>query len=307
MRPALAAWMRERFPARNALFFVVFYATALLVARGSADAGPVVLAWSDVAGFVALWCFFLMLRVFDEHKDFEADGVAHPQRVLQRGLITLRHLKVVGIVAIAIQLTVSVVIDGAIGPATAWWAAAFLWSILMAREFFVREWIRRHLIVYALSHMVIMPILAMWVATMGSPRAHDAPAAWAFAALSLLAGLAFEIARKIRSPEQEHPMADSYTQALGVRAASAVLAGLVVATAAASLLLASLATGGVPVAAYAALVATVGLAGAAILRFRARPTPASVRTSEAAVGVATLATHVIVIAAVVAAHGLVLR
>lgn len=307
MRRALGAWMRERFPARNAVFFVVFYATALLVARGSSGAGPVVLAWSDIAGFIALWCFFLMLRVFDEHKDFEADALAHPQRVLQRGLIMLRDLEVVGIVTIAIQLGVSLWLDGTVGQVTAWWAAAFAWSILMAREFFVRDWIRKHLVIYAISHMAVMPIIAMWVAAMGSPRASESPAAWAFAALSLLAGLAFEIARKIRAPEEEHPMADSYTRALGIHRASAVLLCVVMASALASLLLSSLATGGISAAAYAALGGSVLLAAAAIVRFRLRPTPGSAKTSEAAVGIATLTTHAVVIVAVLARHGLAIQ
>jgi hypothetical protein len=142
---------------------------------------------------------------------------------------------------------------------------------------------------------------------MGSPRATGSPAVWAFAALSLLAGLAFEIARKIRAPEQEHPMADSYTQALGIRAASTVLLAVVVASALAALLLSILATGDASLAAYAALGVSVLLAAAAITRFRLHPTAASVKTSEAAVGVATLATHVIVIVAVVVTHGLVIR
>ena len=305
MSPALGAWMRERFPARNAVFFAVFFMTALLVARTTAGgSGPVAVSLRDIAGFAAVWCFFLMLRVFDEHKDFEADAIAHPQRVLQRGLITLRDLKLVGAVAIAIQLGVSLWFDGGAGPVTAWWLAALAWSTLMAREFFVREWFRRHLVVYALSHIVVMAIIAMWIATMGAPRAAFAGAPWAFAVLSLFAGLAFEIARKMRAPEQEHPMADSYTQALGVRVASGLLLGVVVGAGVVALGLTALLTGRVGMIALATLAAAVLLAASSIARFRSRPTAATAKRSEAAVGVAALATHVVVIAVLMAAHGL---
>jgi hypothetical protein len=302
---ALAAWMRERFPVRNAVFFAVFYATALLVARATARGpGPVVLTLRDLAGFVAVWCFFLMLRVFDEHKDFEADAIAHPTRVLQRGLITLGDLKRVGGVAIAVQLGIGLWLDRGIGPVTGWWVAAFAWSILMAREFFVRAWIRRHLVVYALTHIVVMAILAMWIATMGAPRAVHAAASWAFAALSLFAGLAFEIARKMRAPEQEHPLADSYTQALGVPRASLLLVGTVIGAALAAIGLTSLLTGRVGMIAVVPVGAVAVLAALSIARFRSRPTPAAARRSEAAVGVAALATHVVVIATLLVAHGL---
>jgi 4-hydroxybenzoate polyprenyltransferase len=301
---ALAAWMQERFPARNATFFAVFYATALLVARAAGGSGPLIVTWRDLAAFPAVWCFFLMLRVFDEHKDFAADAIAHPQRVLQRGLITLRDLRIVGLIAIVVQIGVSLWLDGGFGPVTAWWLAAFSWSVLMAREFFVRVWIRRHLVVYALTHIVVMAILAMWIAAMGSPRAALVSAPWLFAALSLFAGLAFEIARKLRAPEQEHPLADSYTQALGVPAASRLLLGVVIGASIAALALTALVAGRVGTIAPATLAIAAGIAAMAIARFRSRPTPASARRSEAAVGIAALTTHVVVIAALVVAHGL---
>ena len=300
----LRAWMGERFPTRNVVFFAVFYVTALLIGRASANgAGPMLLSPRDVAGFVAVWCFFLMLRVFDEHKDFEADAIAHPQRVLQRGLITLRDLQLVGVAATGVQLAVCLWLDGGIGPVTAWWLAALAWSGLMAREFFVREWLRAHLVVYALSHIVVMAMLAMWVATMGAGAPTTAASPWAFALLSLFAGLAFEIARKIRAPEQEHPMADSYTQALGVGRAAGMLLGVVLGAAGAALWLMVILSGGMGFIALVILLGAVGAAVVAIARFRSRPTAAAAKRSESAVGVAALATHLVVIATLVAAHG----
>jgi 4-hydroxybenzoate polyprenyltransferase len=295
--------MQERFPLRNAVFFAVFQATALLVARAAGADGPVTVEWRDLAAFPAVWCFFLMLRVFDEHKDFDADSVAHPNRVLQRGLVTLRDLRVVGAVAITVQVGTSWWFDGGIGPVTAWWSGAFLWSILMAREFFVRAWLRRHLIVYALTHIVVMVFLAMWIGTMGSPRAASTVAPWVFAGVSVLAGLAFEVARKIRAPEQEHPLADSYTQALGVPVASRLLAALTVATAISALWLTVLLTGRLGTVALVALASVVVLAGAALARFGTQPTPRGAKRSEAAVGIAALVTHVVIIGALLTEHG----
>src|SRR5690349_3066406 len=120
MMPAIGAWMSERFPARNTVFFAVFHATALLGARAPRAGGPVTVTWRDVAAFPAVWCFFLMLRVFDEHKDFDADAIAHPNRVLQRGLVTLRDLRVLGALAIAVQVGISIWLDAGIGNVTAW-------------------------------------------------------------------------------------------------------------------------------------------------------------------------------------------
>jgi 4-hydroxybenzoate polyprenyltransferase len=303
MTPALRLWLRERFPARNAIFFAVFHVTALLVARSTATSGVVALGWRDLAGFAGLWSFFLTLRVADEHKDFAADAVAHPARVLQRGLVTLRDLKVVGVLAVGAQLSISVWMDGGVGPVTRCWIATMVWSALMTREFFVRDWLRSRLVTYAVSHMLVMPFAAFWVATMATPRAVASPAVWAFAALSFLAGLAFEIGRKIRPPELEHPLADSYTQALGIPAASVLLFGVVIAASLAAVALTVLIADAAGAGVMTALGAAVLLAGSALASFQRRPTAAAARRSETAVGIAALATHLVPLVALLMARG----
>jgi 4-hydroxybenzoate polyprenyltransferase len=304
MTPAIGPWLRERFPARNAVFFVVFYVTALLVSRSAATTGAVWLGWRDLPGFAALWSFFLTLRIADEHKDFAVDAVAHPGRVLQRGLVTLGQLRVLGAVALAIQVAVSLLEDGgAVGPVTRTWLVVMAWSALMTREFFAREWLRRRLLVYATSHMLVMPLAALWVATMAAPRAAGSVTVWAFAALSFLAGLAFEIARKMRAPELEHPLADSYTQTLGIPAASVLLFTVVVAASGAALVLTTLLVGAAALGTMGVLGAAVILAGWALAGFLRRPTSAAAKRSEAAVGIAALATHLVPLAALLMARG----
>jgi len=308
----LAAWAMERFPARNGVFFATMYATALLVARAAATPGPVSVGWGDVPGFLALWAFFLLLRVFDEHKDFAADAVAHPDRVLQRGLITLRDLDVVGAAAVLLQLGVSLWRDAGVGVAMGWWLASLAWSVLMAREFFAPRWLRARLVPYALSHMVVMPLLVLWVMAMGSPAAVHAPRAATLApvvlmaALAFAAGLAVEVARKIRAPEDERPMADSYTRALGIRGAMRLLLS---ATLTAALLAGWLATRLAGDGSVALPSAAVGLGCAlavwAAASFARRPDGGRAKRVEGAVGLAVLLAHLLVAVTVLGARGLV--
>jgi hypothetical protein len=302
VRPALGAWLGERFPARNAVFFIVFYLTGLVVARAAAQPGAIAVGWRDIPGGVALWCFFLTLRIADEHKDFAADSVAHPQRVLQRGLITLPQLRVVGACAAIVQIATCVWLDGGIGRAGTAWLAAMTWSALMAREFFARDWLRPRLMVYALSHLLVMPLVALWIAAMAAPNALGTRPVAAFAVLALLAGLAFEIARKIRAPEVEHPLADSYTQSLGVAMACIVLLAALLGATAAGLTLTGLVVR-VGLAALAVSGAATLLAAYAIARFGQTPTVAATRRAEAAVGVATLVTHLVPVVTIVLARG----
>ena len=301
----MLAWMNERFPLRNGLFFVLLYVTTVVVARASMS-DTVALTVHDVLGVAALWSFFLLLRVLDEHKDFAADTIAHPERVLQRGLVTLSHLRAVGAYAVALQLVVSLWLDRGIGAVTLWWLAALGWSALMAREFFVPAWLRRHLLVYAVSHMAVMPLLVGWVATMGANGATRRPVVWALAALVFLAGFVFEVARKIRSPEDERPAADSYTRALGVRGASTLLASLALLTFIVALVVARwFSQAGVPAAATTAAL-SVGAAAAA-LWFGRRPTRRQAKLAEAAAGLSIMAAHVMVVVAVSSVREIVWR
>ena len=282
------AWIAERFPLGNGLLFFVVYAAALLLGR-SAGGGLVVLHLGDLGGFAAAWAFFLMLRVFDEHKDFGSDCRLYPERVLSRGLITLGQLKVVGAIAIAVQLGVSLALDGGVGPVTLRWLVVMGWSALMLREFFVREWLGRHLVVYAVSHMVVTPLAMLWLAAMGAGRAPLDRRVLAYAGLSLLFGFCFELARKMKAPADEQPGVDTYTRRFGVWPVAFTVSVLwALATVTLGLILVD---GGIDPRApglWAGLVALTLPAPLLLERFAHRPTAATAKWAQAAVGLSML-------------------
>lgn len=302
------AWMAERFPAANAVLVLLVWAAAFAWGRFQAAGGPVGFRPRDVIGFLAAYGYFLLLRVFDEHKDYAHDKIAHPHRVLQRGLITLQHLRVAGAIAVAVQLGGSVLLDGgAIGPITLAWAAAFLWSVLMAREFFVGEWLRPRLVLYAFSHMIAMPLCVHWMMRMGAANVPLPAAAWLLPATSYAYGFAIEIGRKLKAPEDERPEVDSYTKAFGTRRAPVVL-GLVLllVTAGFIWMVALCSDGGVRRVALALVVLTGALGVAACNPFRIEPSAKAAKICEAAVGVLVLVDHLALLGAVLATRGFVL-
>jgi 4-hydroxybenzoate polyprenyltransferase len=176
-------------------------------------------------------CLFFHLRVFDEHKDYADDCRYFPQRVLQRGLISLGALKILGGMAIVLEWLLG-----------AWlgWAtlvsilAAQAFSVLMLKEFFCRDWLRRHFLTYAMSHMLIMPLLALVVFSVATGRyLWEAPAwFWLYAFVGFFVSFNWEVSRKIRAPEQEIEGVETYTKVFGTYgAAYLVLAIRVVDTA----------------------------------------------------------------------------
>lgn len=217
------AWMQERFPFENAILFFVLYLTAVALGRTFMQVEGDLFIPLDIIGCFASWSFFLLLRIYDEHKDYEIDCKNYPERVLQRGLITLKHLKIVGAVCILFQLIYCLYLDQGVGVVTYTWLFITGYSALMTVEFFMHEWLSKRLVIYALSHMVIMPMIIYWFVALGVKSSPFVQQINLFAALSFLCGFSFEITRKTRGPEEERDSVDSYSKIMGIKGCVALI------------------------------------------------------------------------------------
>ena len=293
------AWVQERFPLPNALLFFALWAAAFLSGRALAvpDGASLTLNPYHAVGFLGAWSYFLLLRVYDEHKDYELDMLNYPNRVLQSGLITLGHLKVAGVVAVVAQLGTTLWLGDGFGPALWWWMAVMVWSALMAREFFIGEWLEQRLVLYAFSHMLSMPLALLWMAHMGARGRWLPPEIGWLAGAAFFSGAAFEVTRKLRAPSEERETVDSYARELGLRTGSVVvLVFLALSVGGQLMLLASVRELTLVwiLVALAPLIAPL----VTFLRFMSDPTVPRREANEASTALAMLAGYVIVIVAV---------
>ena len=221
------AWMDERFPFKNALLFFILYLTSAVVARSALN-GEVQVSLVDVLACIVTWSLFLVIRIFDEHKDYALDVINHPQRVLQSGLITLKHLKVLGAVAVIVQLMFSLYSDGfAFGGATISYLIMFTYLCLMGAEFFCGEWLEKRLTLYAFSHMLIMPLIVFWLANLAVPNAVLNESLMMMMLLAFISGFCFEITRKTKGVEEERDTVDSYSRIFGTKGSAYIVMILV--------------------------------------------------------------------------------
>lgn len=239
------AYLQERFPPGTyALLVAVFYLAAAWLGQvragggAGAEAGVVPLATGlrSLAGALVVLLAFFTLRVFDEEKDSEQDRLAHPERVLSRGLVTLAQLRRAGLVAIVLQGLLAALLGWV--PALAW-GGVLLFALAMKVEFFCGGVLRRHLVLYALTHNPVVCLLALFaIATgQGGGRLHLDAVLLLFLLLVTGLSLLFEVGRKVRAPEDERAGQDTYSAALGPRGASAFgIASLILAAAAGCLL-----------------------------------------------------------------------
>jgi len=304
----ILAWMDERFPFANALLFFILYLTSAAVARSVLDQ-EVKISLIDVISCLVTWGLFLVIRVFDEHKDYQQDVLNHPQRVLQSGLITLKHLKIMAIIAITAQVLFSLYLDDfSIGGATISWLIMFTYLCLMGAEFFCGEWLEKRLTLYAFSHMMIMPLTVFWLANLATPSVDVTsvltPSLYVMMLLAFVSGFCFEIARKTRGPEEERDTVDSYSKIFGTKGSAYVVMALV-STMLVSQVLLLLSIDVNYIWAYCiALVATYILAIKQVFSFVAEPSLKGREKNEATIAINMLVGYLVVIIAVLVSNGI---
>lgn len=106
--------------------------------------------------------YFIQVRLADEPKDFEHDSRYHSGRPVQRGLVTLSELRLTKRVVILLFLITACLSGSAtlVALAIVQQACAYITH----REFYVREWLRRHFFAYQFSHYIQLLLLG-WLTT----------------------------------------------------------------------------------------------------------------------------------------------
>ena len=218
-------YQRERFPlfSQGVLIGVISLCSvgfSVLLRSAAASAAPgsiVTLPQFALAVLVALGCalgFFFQMRVADEFKDYDTDLQYRPYRPVQRGLITLRELAWLAGGMMVVQLGLSLWLDvRMVLPLLLVWG----YMGLMRQEFFVRDWLRRHAVAYMLSHLVIAPLIFLYITACDWLVAGATPAIglfW-FLAAAFFNGIFYEIGRKIRAPQSEETGVETYSSLWG--------------------------------------------------------------------------------------------
>lgn len=195
-------WSNDRFPFFNVIvaFVMAFSIKGIFIGQNAFD-------WrlaDFLLGMLFLTLLFI-LRVMDEHKDFESDKSYHPDRAVQKGIIALKELRLLGILALAVQFICLFYLSKISSMTFLFWALVLIWSFLMLKEFFVKNWLRTHLFTYSILHLLISPFMFLtgWVFYSQTQSEFDFLKLAILMSLSLTTGLMFEVARKNRSAEED--------------------------------------------------------------------------------------------------------
>lgn len=202
------------FPYAAALYYLSYFFPGVI---GNRD--PFSLAESIIGCLVFFMALF-EIRILDEHKDYKKDVVAHPERMLSKGVITLADLRKLLYVMVALQTVMAIYL----GPAPfVVWLAMQVFSLLMFKEFFVPEFLNRHIGIYLLSHQISVPLALLFGISQRADLCYLGAVQPALLLMflfgTMMATINFEIARKTWSPDREHELADSYSKVWGIEGA----------------------------------------------------------------------------------------
>lgn len=197
----LKMWLDERFPLMNFVSGAFIYLLAKSIYSLDHDL-PWLWEKRDLLGLLVPMTHLFLLRVFDEHKDFETDKIHYPQRVVQRGVFTLSDIRKLGIFAFGLQL-LSVLLISLHRDVMLTYVLMWFWTFLMTKEFFMKEWLKKSLFLYGLTHLVVTPLIFLCALTLAAGEMEMSPS-WLWAlAIAFVTGWIYEISRKTKGAEEE--------------------------------------------------------------------------------------------------------
>ena len=222
-------YQSERFPFFSYGLMVFSFAFSAMsyskILRGDTEFSIMAL----IIGTMTSFGYFFLLRLFDEFKDAEDDAKYRPYRAVPRGLISFKELKLIILFIIVLQF----ILNYFFIPQMLWiWALVIVYMLVMAKEFFVGEWLRKHPICYLLSHMLIMPVFDFYTTGLDWNN-NNVPlpnGLIIFLTLTFLNGIVIEIGRKIRAKENEEVGVETYSFLWGAKNATYVWLGILFTT-----------------------------------------------------------------------------
>ena len=301
----LWAYLQERFPLlKHGILIISYCSSNQFLAHALENPGaPMCYTLHSLYAAVTVLCVFFHLRVFDEHKDYADDCRHYPQRILSRGLITLGQLKILGGVAILVEFTMGALAGPGAFIAV---AAVVVFSLLMLKEFFIGGWLRKRLMLYAITHMCIMPLISLAVFSIVTGLfPWQAPAwFWLYGFVGFFVSFNWEISRKIRAPEDELDGVDSYSKIFGTYgAAYAVILIRVIDTAMVSMVGMHL---GLSIWFYAVLIVLFLVCFRGLLQFRFHTNALTAKRMETYAGMYIIAFDLTLAVEIVRMQGIVL-
>lgn len=191
----------------------IFYSDALFnLTTGAVNYG---------LAFVSTFIWFVLIRIFHEHKDFDENMRVRPYLPVQRGVVSLKELKFAAAFLMMVQLAISVYIHWMVGAVA---IGGYLWLAFMTKDYGIPVLLKRYPIAYVLSQLTIVLFVALHITAFswGGNRTPN-PSLVYFVLFTYFNGAAIIVGRKMKAPAEEREGLFTYSNELGLENASYLL------------------------------------------------------------------------------------
>ena len=247
-------YLNERFPLGKNSFFVLIFTLSGYIYTSLLYNSKIMYLFTNgvkigifqykiIALFIIIFMFFFQLRITDEFKDYEEDLKYRAYRPVQRGVISLKTLRKIGITTVIVQIILAHIIN----PKLIYFMLlVWVYMFLMTKEFFIKNWLTKRILIYALSHVVIMVFITLVIVNATQYILLDGTenifefgvlqwnrhnidfALIPLFTLNYLNGIVLEIGRKTRRTDEEEHGVQTYSKLWGRKKAVVVLSLLFV-------------------------------------------------------------------------------
>lgn len=155
-------YIRERFPVIPAFLFALGYSALAIAIASSSNPwskDPNLTIFTLVLLSSIFFFFLLRQRAIDEFRDAKHDLKNYPDRPVPRGLISKKQLLMLGSFALLMEWAAVYLLGASLITS---YIFVFVYSLLMAKEFFVSDWLNKHFTLYFLVHEVIFLLFGIF-------------------------------------------------------------------------------------------------------------------------------------------------
>ena len=212
----VSIYLEEMYPLRNIVFGLLFFMSAwcgidLLSTPCNGRLLPPKIVF--FSGTVTIILLMLLLRIMDELKDQETDPIHFPDRPISRGAIYPADLKLFAFVIVVILFILNLFFT----HTTFIFLFVFCYACLMYKYFFLKDRISKNILMALLTHNPISYLFFLYVFFIFKDNIKTSFPVGRVLFLGtffLCSSMSWEIARKIRRPEDETTY-QTYSKVIG--------------------------------------------------------------------------------------------
>ncbi len=205
----LYKYQAKRFPIK-----FLFFTTAASVLCSAAVYNYETSVLKIIMAFFAVFCFIFHVRVIDELRDFDDDAKNHPDNPIHNGIITIKQLFIADILGLIYIVAVSILF----GRFSMIFASALvIFTTIASKDFFMRKFIVGKNVLYHIINSPQMILLQFYIFSILFGKVTFSKIEWFTVIFVYMNIFVLEVVRKIKIPEEESPVSDTYSKSFGFK------------------------------------------------------------------------------------------